>query len=211
MSEIEMTYIYSLSDPETKEVRYIGKSDNPESRVVQHMSLMDNNEYKAEWIKSLISKGLEPIVEILEEVPKTNWKNTEKKWVKHFRKEGANLTNLTYGSQNHKSTKNKAARMIQKQYGVVWDTNGRMWNVFLDVCGITLRVGSYENEDDAITSYIKKMEEIFGDFQMKDVKRNFLVEKFRNFEWERLSDSNAEEVAKLLNSFGLFKFYKSIY
>jgi hypothetical protein len=72
---METTFIYSLSDPITGEIRYIGKANNPKKRILDHVreNKTSNRSHKISWIKSLIVKDLLPIVEIVDEVPKLDW------------------------------------------------------------------------------------------------------------------------------------------
>ena len=94
----KFTFIYTLSDPITGDVRYVGKSDKPIQRLNQHIKNYTNsNNYKNRWIKSLISKGLEPKLEILDEVKQSEWEYWEKYWITQFKNWGFKLTNSTDG------------------------------------------------------------------------------------------------------------------
>ena len=65
-----MNYIYTLSDPITGDVRYVGKSIRPDGRYKDHIResrLANINTYKISWIKSLISSGLSPVMDIIDE------------------------------------------------------------------------------------------------------------------------------------------------
>lgn len=97
---METTFIYGLNDPETGECRYIGKADNPKIRLSKHLSEGRNTEkpcYRTNWLNSLTLRGLSPILEILDEVPKADWKLWERVWIKASRELGMNLTNGTDG------------------------------------------------------------------------------------------------------------------
>lgn len=54
-------HIYTLSDPNTLEVRYVGCSVNPIVRYSAHLS-DKTNKRKSAWIDSLTSMGLKPIL-----------------------------------------------------------------------------------------------------------------------------------------------------
>lgn len=64
-------YIYSLSDPNTKEVKYIGCSINPKHRFYQHIShgYISHNDAKDEWTDSLVKIGQRPILNIMGKFP----------------------------------------------------------------------------------------------------------------------------------------------
>lgn len=63
---MEKVIIYALIDPITLKVRYIGRTKNSlEKRLGEHISkskLNYNNTHKANWIKSLLSHNLKPII-----------------------------------------------------------------------------------------------------------------------------------------------------
>ena len=72
------TYIYTLSCPETGNIRYVGKSNDPKSRFRKHLKMVDNNQLKNHWISKLISNDLIPILTIIDEVDINEWKEKEK-------------------------------------------------------------------------------------------------------------------------------------
>ncbi len=95
----ETTFIYGLFDPRNYSLRYIGKSDNPDLRLKQHIFFATNNAetYKDNWIRSLLSEGLEPSCEILEEVSLDVWQDAEQAWIADCKRFGLNLVNGTNG------------------------------------------------------------------------------------------------------------------
>lgn len=91
------TFIYALVDPLTGEIRYIGKADDPQVRFLRHIN--DNKRetsHKANWIRSL-SKGLRPVLQLIDEVLKTEWQAAEAAYIQFYRAEGCSLTNLNPG------------------------------------------------------------------------------------------------------------------
>jgi len=92
-----VTYIYTLSDPRTNQVRYIGKSVNPKVRYLRH--LRDRiNTHCSRWIAELINRGLKPVMQVIAEVPEgEDWQVVERAWIEWGRIAGWNLTNLTAG------------------------------------------------------------------------------------------------------------------
>lgn len=92
------TFIYSLVDPFTKEVRYIGKANNPKARYSAHMSCRDKtNPHKNYWIKGLKESGAKPLLKILEETDDKNWEERERYWIAYGNDSGWNLTNIQAG------------------------------------------------------------------------------------------------------------------
>jgi len=97
----EFVYIYKLVDPRNNEPRYIGWTINLENRLKNHLfpSYLKRRTHKNNWIKFLLSLGLQPLIEIIEKVPLDNWKESEIKWIRSYRLEGYNLTNSTDGGE----------------------------------------------------------------------------------------------------------------
>ena len=93
-------YIYSLSDPDTNEVRYIGKTNNLKRRLSKHLSNSELNSgnHKSNWIISLLRNNKLPIMDIIDEFDETNDINFyEIFYISLFKTWGFNLTNQTNG------------------------------------------------------------------------------------------------------------------
>lgn len=104
--ENETTYIYTLSCPKTGDIRYVGKSNNPKSRFRKHLKMIDNNKLKNNWISILISDNEKPILNVIDEVNLSDWKEKEKFYISKYRTLGCDLFNtscggdgLTFGNQ----------------------------------------------------------------------------------------------------------------
>ncbi len=115
------TFIYSLSDPITSDVRYIGKANNPKRRYANHLFAFDNF-HKSRWIKSLLNKELKPILEIIDEVPITEWQFWEQHYISLYKSWGFNLTNISTGGDGGgvfgwRATDETKARMRLAQLG----------------------------------------------------------------------------------------------
>jgi group I intron endonuclease len=92
------TMIYSLVDPETNIIRYIGKSDNLNRRLSEHIKKSKHSiTHKNNWIVSLTKKGLSPIIEVIDIVPRHEWEFWEVFWIDQFKSWGFNLTNISNG------------------------------------------------------------------------------------------------------------------
>lgn len=85
-------YIYTLSDPNTNEVRYVGKTINTKRRYKQHLYDKRQTSHKHSWIISLKKIGLKPIMKIIEEC-NDNWEEREIYWISKYN----NLTNHKLG------------------------------------------------------------------------------------------------------------------
>lgn len=101
------TFIYILIDPRNDQVRYVGKANNTKQRLKNHCNPARYRcTHKFNWIKSLRKENLKPILIIIDEVLKSEWKFWERYWISQFLSWGFNLTNyteggdgLTYGNQ----------------------------------------------------------------------------------------------------------------
>jgi len=97
-------HIYALVDPRTKAVRYVGKSVRLSDRLRHHRNGRNNddNPHKFRWLDQLKRLGLKPLVVILESGEGEAWVESERKWIMHFRRTEAPLTNLTEGGDGAK-------------------------------------------------------------------------------------------------------------
>ena len=101
---MEYTNIYSLSDPNTGEIRYIGKTYNKlRKRLYAHINecKSDNKSHKISWIKGLLSNGEIPVISIIDIVPTDDWQFWEQYWIEQFKQWGFNLTNIAKGGYDN--------------------------------------------------------------------------------------------------------------
>lgn len=95
-------YIYTLSDPETHEVRYVGKTVDLKSRFSSHLRDQRKNIHKTNWIMGLSKRGVDPIIEELERIENSNdsdWQEIERFWIVYLRFLGCRLCNLDNGGR----------------------------------------------------------------------------------------------------------------
>lgn len=106
------TFIYSLSEPETGQIRYVGKSDNPAYRAKTHLRKEDT--HKSKWVQGLIERGLKPALDILDEVPQKEWEFWEQHWVQVISGWGFQLVNGDRGGLGHHRMTTELAQKISK-------------------------------------------------------------------------------------------------
>ena len=95
---MEITYIYTLSDPITGDIRYVGKTTNLKQRYKAHCDpSKSKHTHKYNWIQSLRKQRLKPIMEVIDEVPTSEWKFWEKWWFQVIKSWDFNLVNHTAG------------------------------------------------------------------------------------------------------------------
>lgn len=95
---MKTTFIYCLREPDTGSIRYVGKSDNPKKRLSSHLSeARDKNCHRKVWLHSLKSRGLRPVLEIVDEVPVEHWQQLEVAYIEFFKACGFDLTNNAAG------------------------------------------------------------------------------------------------------------------
>ena len=92
-----VTFIYALRDPRDRAVHYIGKSNSPKARFSQHLEDKTTNPQRAAWIADLLAAGLQPTLDILDEVDLKDWKQAERSWIAHGIEQGWPLTNIKAG------------------------------------------------------------------------------------------------------------------
>lgn len=107
--------IYSLSHPITGEVRYIGFTSNKLSeRLSGHLcDIKRSSNRKNNWLKSLISQNLKPVIELVEDLGNDPWEEAEKYWIQQFKNWGFRLTNNEEGGIGAKRTE-RIAKSIKK-------------------------------------------------------------------------------------------------
>lgn len=93
------TYIYSLVDPFTNEIRYVGKTVNPRERYKEHLKEKYNTR-KCNWVQSLLLKGVEPEFMVLDIVKTEEWEFWERHYISLYKSWGFNLTNHTEGGKD---------------------------------------------------------------------------------------------------------------
>lgn len=93
-------YIYTLED-KLGNVRYVGKTNDISARLLNHLADVTKNvkTHKTNWIKSLLNKGERPIINVLDEVPLTEWHYWEKYWIQQVKSWGFNLVNHCEGGE----------------------------------------------------------------------------------------------------------------
>lgn len=95
-------YIYVLKCPISNQVRYVGKCRNLKARMRQHMYEANHERYyrshRSCWIRSLLKKGLLPILEVdVALASMSGWKTAEQERIAYYRGLGCDLTNATNG------------------------------------------------------------------------------------------------------------------
>jgi hypothetical protein len=89
--------IYSLRCPESGEIKYVGKANDALRRFRGHIrDSRRKNTPVCRWISSLAAKNTLPLLEILEQVPESQWKIAERNHIAKHRASGF-LLNLSKG------------------------------------------------------------------------------------------------------------------
>jgi predicted GIY-YIG superfamily endonuclease len=104
MAKVINWVIYILKNPRTNEVRYVGwtSKKNPKVRLSMHRYEAvrhPHKTHKTAWLLSLVSIGLEPLMEIIESGTGNGWDEAERRWIAHYRANGARLVNATEGGE----------------------------------------------------------------------------------------------------------------
>lgn len=119
---MKTTFIYILVDPRDDKVRYIGKSNNPKKRLEGHLGDKKKT-HKCNWIKSLTTLNLRPIIETIDEVLESEWQFWEVHYISLYKSWGFDLTNSTKGGEGQsvgykasEETKAKQKRALLSRY-----------------------------------------------------------------------------------------------
>lgn len=136
--------IYALKDPGTNDIRYVGKTVNLKNRMNRHKrdALSGNTAIRRNaWLRSLLHKNQEPVIQILEETNETEWAERERYYIALHHSE--KLTNMTAGGEtcrfsgeNHwnygkhlsKETKQKISIKAKQRWKTkTYDMHRRSW------------------------------------------------------------------------------------
>lgn len=91
-------FIYGLRCPITGEIRYVGKCDDPKARLPGHLKDSSKN-HRTNWLVSLKTQGLIPILEVIAKVPESEWEFWERSYIRLYRCLGFDLVNGTDGGE----------------------------------------------------------------------------------------------------------------
>lgn len=93
-----LTKIYTLEHPDTGEIVYVGKtSTSLKQRLASHICSSKKSNYKiGSWIKSL---NKEPIINLIDEIPTSEWEFWEKHYISLFKSWNFKLKNMTDGGE----------------------------------------------------------------------------------------------------------------
>ncbi len=93
--------VYTLKDPRTGTIRYVGWTVKSLARRlnihIQDAVSKPARSHRAKWILSLLSIGIRPVIDAIEQGQGDGWAQAEKRWIAKFRAEGARLVNGTDG------------------------------------------------------------------------------------------------------------------
>jgi len=100
---LKTTFIYALKELAPGEffstkIRYVGKANDPYKRFEEHCQTKEKC-HRGNWIRSLPGRGLFLQLEVLDEVPESEWEFFEKAYIKVYREAGYNLVNVTDGGE----------------------------------------------------------------------------------------------------------------
>lgn len=111
--------VYVLIDPRNGQVRYVGVTSNPKQRLRDHIrTAKKEKHHRATWINSLLSEGLTPVMDIIDETNNEEWQQCEIAWIAHYRGLGYDLVNATDGGEGTRGCiPSKETRRKQSESG----------------------------------------------------------------------------------------------
>lgn len=112
-----ITFIYTLEDPDTHEIRYVGKTvKSLNDRLTGHIySCRREHNHRTNWIKSVLKRDKKPLIKLVDSCSWSKSQELECYWISKFKKQGANLVNMTDGGEGNlglKLSKERLAKLI---------------------------------------------------------------------------------------------------
>lgn len=101
----KVSYIYTLADPIDYSIRYVGQSQEPKTRFSAHKSAAKRTAglHSSKWIKSLLNKGLSPILNIEGVYDLADIDFWEQHYISIYKSWGFKLTNSESGGKSNKT------------------------------------------------------------------------------------------------------------
>lgn len=91
-------FVYRLSSPENNVVKYIGITKDLSARYRKHITQTSKRTLKNNWIKSLLKRGVKPIMTVIDGAETREEANIlEKYWIIKHKDWGFDLKNMTNG------------------------------------------------------------------------------------------------------------------
>lgn len=114
----EIAYIYILIDPRDNVIRYVGKTIHPKTRLRDHIYESKNyDHHRAKWLRSLIKKGIKPILKIIKICPLSEFEIHETYFISLFysrKLTNSDSTGQGFSSGVRKSIRIKAKKKLEK-------------------------------------------------------------------------------------------------
>lgn len=184
-----MIYIYILKDPLSGDVKYCGKTNNIKVRLAGHLKDRRYNKEKYQWIFDIKSKGLKPILEVIDIVDDDNWDFWEKYWISQLKTWGFNLFNKTDGGEysvtGFKHTDETKKKISELQLGRILNDEWRK-NISLGRIGIKFSDKHRENISKSISKLYNDNE--YYRYSLSN-RVNFLISTDINYR-KKISDSH---------------------
>src|ERR1051325_6630755 len=115
------TIIYMLIDPESSQARYVGKTKDAKERLRCHIKDCQRGYiiHRDHWLRSIVSKGLHPIMEELESFDGDcdgEWQEAERFWISYLRSVGCRLVNTESGGDGPHKMSDETKRKLSSLF-----------------------------------------------------------------------------------------------
>lgn len=163
-----MINIYALADPRNPEdIRYIGKTSlTLKERLNAHINKVKYRRcHSSYWIKSLLIKGIKPIIILINEVPEEDWIESEIFYIALYKVLGYKLTNHTIGGEgatgyrHTEEFKESRRKAVKKGYIRKYSSREEAYKAHSELMKKTSRIKEFSNEASlkkAVENSIKK-------------------------------------------------------
>lgn len=123
--------IYGLYDPtdDQKTIRYVGyTSKSPSRRLIEHVAEAKASAtcHRHKWIRSVLKKGVKPVVVVIEVVDAESWQERERYWIGAH---GSSLVNGTVGGDGLVNPSKDVRDRISAKVSATLVGNNRRANV----------------------------------------------------------------------------------
>jgi hypothetical protein len=204
------TLIYTLSDPDTKEIRYIGKTIKPlKHRLASHIyTSKKKNNHRCSWIKSITNKGKKPIINIIDFCEWDKSQKLEEYWISQFKTWGFNLVNSTDGGEGNLGLKLSTIRKqnlikVHSKTVYQYDIEGN----FIREFNSCQEAANYLNisSNSKIAACARKIRKTCKGFQWS-YKKYLIIEKVEDSKHKnkKLSVEHREKAIKNLKGYGIY-------
>jgi hypothetical protein len=133
----DISYVYTLSDPDTNQVMYVGKANSPRKRLYNHIGGSSKPKTKSGWwIKSLIESSKRPVLSIIDECSASEVMGIESEWIRSYLTLNPNLVNEGVGEPSFCVRHPKAVKFLADNWAIITGSPDRKCHACKGAVGV---------------------------------------------------------------------------